>query len=68
MFSNLTESLHPIIKNKSMYEQTLPISLNIPGFDKTLLNAPTNWKISYTVISNRKKFWFTRKTWISNIK
>ena len=27
-----------------MYQQTLPINLNISGFDKTLLNAPTNLK------------------------
>ena len=27
-----------------MYKQTLPINLNISGFDKTLLNAPTNLK------------------------
>ena len=45
MFPNLTESLQfPLIKNKTMYEQTLPINLNISGFDKTLLNAPTNLK------------------------
>ena len=45
MFPNLTESLHfPIIKNKTIYEQTLPINLNISGFDRTLLNAPTNLK------------------------
>ena len=34
MFPNLTESLHfPISKNKTMYKQTLPINLNISGFD-----------------------------------
>ena len=27
-----------------MYEQTLPINLNISGYDRTLLNAPTNLK------------------------
>ena len=27
-----------------MYEQTLPINLNISGFDRILLNAPTNLK------------------------
>ena len=32
------------IKNRTTYEQTLPITLIIPGFDKTLLTAPTNWK------------------------
>ena len=27
-----------------MYEETLPINLNISGFDRMLLNAPTNLK------------------------
>ena len=45
MFPNLTESLqYLIIKNKTMYEQILPIHLNISGFDRTLINAPTNVK------------------------
>ena len=45
MFPNLTESLQfPTIKNKTMYEQTLPINLNISDFDRTLLNAPTYLK------------------------
>ena len=45
MFPNLTESLQfLLIKNKTMYEQTLPINLNISGFDKMLLHTPTNLK------------------------
>ena len=45
MFPNLTESLQfPLIKNRTTHEQTLPINVNISGFDKTLLNAPTNLK------------------------
>ena len=45
MFPNLTESLQfPIIKNRTMYKQTLPNNLNITGFDKTLLHTPTNLK------------------------
>ena len=40
---NLTESLQfPLIKNRTTYEQTLPININISKFDTTLLNAPTN--------------------------
>ena len=35
MFPNLTESLQsPLIKNRTTYEQTLPMNLNITGFDK----------------------------------
>ena len=45
MFPSLTESLQcPFIKNRTTYEQTLPINLIITGFDKTLLHAPTNLK------------------------
>ena len=45
MFPNLTESLQfPLIKNRTTYEQTLPITLNISKFDKSLLNVPTNLK------------------------
>ena len=45
MFPNLTESLQfLLIKNRTTYEQTLPINLIISGFDKILLNAPTNLK------------------------
>ena len=45
MFPNLTESLEfPVIKNKTAFEQPLPISLNIPKFGKTLLNASADLK------------------------
>ena len=43
MFPNHTESLQfLLVKNRTTDEETLPINLNITGFDKTLLNAPTN--------------------------
>ena len=42
MFPNFTESLQVlIIKNRTTYEQILPINLNISSFDRTLLHAPT---------------------------
>ena len=42
-FTNMTESLKiPIIKNKTTFEQTLPISLNASKFDSDLLTAPRN--------------------------
>ena len=45
MFPNLTECLQPtLIKNRTIYEQILPVNLSISGFDKTLLHAPTNLK------------------------
>ena len=52
MFPNLTESLQlPLLKNRTTYKQILTINWNITGFDKTLLDAPTNLKYfinSYT--------------------
>ena len=45
IFPNLTESLEfLLIKNRTTYEQTLPITLNISRFDNTLVTAPTNLK------------------------
>ena len=45
LFPNLTESLEfQVIKNKVTFKQTLPISLNVSKFDKTLLTASTNLK------------------------
>ena len=44
-FPNLTESLKLlIIKNKTTFEQTIPISLNVSKFDSTLLTASSNLK------------------------
>ena len=44
-FPNLTESLEfPIIKNKTTFEQVLPISINISKFDPTLLTALSHLK------------------------
>ena len=43
MFPRLTETLtFLLIKNRTTYEQTLAINLNITKFDTILLNAPTN--------------------------
>ena len=42
-FPNLTVSF-PLIKDKTTYEQTLPVNLSISGFDKSLLHVPTNLK------------------------
>ena len=44
-FPNLTESLEfPIIKKKTTFEQTLPISLNASKCDSDLLTAPKTLK------------------------
>ena len=45
MFPNVTESLKfLLIKNRTTYKQTLPVTLSISRFDAALLAAPTNFK------------------------
>ena len=58
MFPNLTKSLQfLIIKNKTTYEQTLPINLNISGYERTLLNITTNLKdFIHSYIKQKKNF------------
>ena len=41
MLPNLTNLL-PLIKDRTKYEQPLPINLSIPTFDSSLQHAPTN--------------------------
>ena len=53
---NLTESFEfLIIRNKTTFEQTLPISLNISKFDPTLLTASSNLKEFINSYTNHKK-------------
>ena len=43
MFQNLIDSL-TLIRDKTYYEQPLPIHLNIPHYDSSLNNRPTKLK------------------------
>ena len=55
-FPNLTESLEfPIIRNKTTFEQTLPISLNSSKFYLTLLTASGNLKEFINSYTNHKE-------------
>ena len=42
-FPNLTVSF-PLIRDRTTYEQTLPLNLSISGFDNSLLYVSTNLK------------------------
>ena len=45
MFPNFTDSLQtPLIRNRTKFEQTLPITLNVSQFDKSLLHVSTDLK------------------------
>ena len=54
MFPNLIEPL--LIKNRTMYEEILPVNLSISGFDKTLLHVSTNLKDFLNNYIRRKNF------------
>ena len=56
IFPNLIESLEfPVIKDKTTFEQTLPISLNISKFDPTLLTASSDLKEFINSYTNHKE-------------
>ena len=56
MFPNLTESLKfLVIKNRTTFKQTLPISLSISKFDKMLLTASTDLKEFINTYNNHKE-------------
>ena len=46
MLPNLTNPFQ-LIKDRTTYEQPLPINLSIPDFDSSLQHAPTNLKQFY---------------------
>ena len=55
-FPNLTESLEfLIIRNKTTFEQTLPVSLKFSKFDPTLLTASRNLKEFINSYTNNKE-------------
>ena len=55
-FPNFTECLEfPVVKERTTFQQTLPISLNIPKFDPTLLTASSNLKEFINSYTNHKE-------------
>ena len=66
MFSNLTE-LFLLTKNRTTYEQTLPLNLSISGFDKSLLHASTNLKDCVESYAKDKEFFDLKERHVSTI-
>ena len=57
MLLNMTDSL-PIIKERTRYEQPLPLNLSIPHFDNSLRHRPTKLKDFMTSYINNDKVIF----------
>ena len=55
-FPNLPESLEfPVIKDRTMFKQTLPISLNVSKFDQSLLTASSDLEEFISSYTNHKE-------------
>ena len=54
MLPNFTDSL-PLIKDRTEYEQPLPLHLSIPDFDNSLKHAPTSLKYFMHIYANNKE-------------
>ena len=69
MFPNLTEFIElPIDKNRTTFEQTLPISLNISIFDKTLLTASMDLKEFISSYTKQKEMFDLQERHDDNMK
>ena len=56
MSPNLTDSLQiPLIKNRTTYEQTMPITLNVSKFDRSLLHVSMDLKDFMGCYTKRKE-------------
>ena len=56
MFLNLTDSLpNLLMRNRTTYEQVLPVTLNVPEFDRSLLHVSTNLKDFINEYTKRKE-------------
>ena len=57
-----------LIKDRSTYEQPLPINLSIPAFDNSLQLAPTNLKNFRHDYANNKEIFYLKERHVSTVK
>ena len=67
MLPNLTNSL-PLIKDRTKYEQPLPLNLSIPDFDSSLKHAPTSLKNFIHVYANNKEIFDLKQRHVSTVE
>ena len=65
-FPNLTVSFL-LIRDRTTYEQTLPLNLSIPGFDKSLLHTSTNLKDFIKAYAKDKEIFDLKERHVSTI-
>ena len=67
MLPNLTDPFQ-LIKDRTTYEQPLPINLSIPDFDSSLQHAPTNLKSFMHDYANNKEIFDLKERHVSTVE
>ena len=67
MLPNLTNPFQ-LIKDRTTYEQPLPLNLSIPYFDSSLQYAPTNLKSFMHDYANNKKIFDLKERHVSTVE
>ena len=67
MLPNLTDPFQ-LIKDRTTYEQLLPINLSIPDFDSSLLHAPTNLKCFMHDYAKNKEIFDLKERHVSAVE
>ena len=67
MLPNLTDSL-PLIKDRTKYEQPLPINLSFLDFDSSLKHAPTSLKNFMHIYANNKEIFDLKQRHVSTVE
>ena len=67
MLPNLTDPFQ-LIKDRTTYEQPLPINLSIPDFDSSLQHAPTNLKSFMHNYANYKECFDLKERHVSTVE
>ena len=67
IFPNLTDSFQ-LIKDRTTYEQPLPINLSIPNFDRLLLHVPTNLKTFMHDYAKNKEIFDLKERCVSAVE
>ena len=66
MLPNVTNPL-PLIKDRTAYEQPLPLNLSIPDFDSSLRHAPTNLRHFMHNYANDKEIFDLKQRHVSTV-
>ena len=67
MLPSLTNPLQ-LIKDRTTYEQPLPINLSIPDFDSSLHHAPTNLRSFMHNYAKHKKIFDLKQRHVSTVE